>query len=124
MAEAPYRWYWRRYRTPSGGDPVGEFLHDLPADNSRALANAMRLMRGTGVRGARHLRGDLYEVRAQTAKLTTDSSSARNRDPCCWHSSRTTKTPRRRPAASWSSRNGGLPIGDNERSRESQPPTG
>ena len=29
--------------------------------------DAMRLMRETGLRGARHLRGQLYEVRAQTA---------------------------------------------------------
>ena len=67
MAEAPYRWYWRRYRTPSGGDPVGEFLRGLPLAHRRALTLAMQLMRGSGVRGARHLRGDLYEVRAQTA---------------------------------------------------------
>src|SRR5579871_5310260 len=68
VAETPYRWFWRRYRTPSGRNPIGEFLHDLPADHSRVLANAMRSVRETGVRGARHLRGDLYEVRAQTGQ--------------------------------------------------------
>ena len=68
MAEAPYRWYWRRHRTSSGGDPVGEFLRELPSENRRALTLATQLMRENGVRGARHLRGDLYEVRAQTAQ--------------------------------------------------------
>jgi phage-related protein len=68
VAEAPYRWYWRRYRTPSGGDPVGDFLRDLPAEDRRALTDAMRLVRETGVRSGRHLRRDLYEVRAQTAQ--------------------------------------------------------
>ena len=57
-------------------------------------------------------------------KLTTDSYSATSRARFCWRSSRTTKTPKELPAVSWSSRNGGLPIGVNERSREPQTPTG
>jgi hypothetical protein len=67
VARTPYRWNWRRYHTPSGGDPVGEYLRDLPAEDRRALTDAMRLIRESGVRGSRHLRGDLYEGRAQTA---------------------------------------------------------
>src|SRR5579871_61660 len=59
--------HWRRYHTFSGGDPE-EFRWTLPADDSRALADALRHMRETGMRGGRHLRGDLYEVRARTGQ--------------------------------------------------------
>jgi len=46
---------------------VGEYLRDLSAEDRRALTGALQLIRESGVRGSRHLRGDLYELRAQTA---------------------------------------------------------
>jgi hypothetical protein len=56
---------WRDYRTPAGARPVKEFLDGLSlGDKAEALA-AMADVRIEGLRVARHLRGDIYEVRAE-----------------------------------------------------------
>jgi phage-related protein len=62
-----YRWYWRRYRTASGADPVAEFLAGVGIQDRRAILGAMNELRLEGPRAARHLRGDVYEVRVRTA---------------------------------------------------------
>ncbi|HUP68614.1 MAG TPA: type II toxin-antitoxin system RelE/ParE family toxin [Acidimicrobiales bacterium] len=59
------RW-WRYYRTSAGSSPVGEFLESLPVADRRVVRLAMSLVRREGVAAARHLRGDLYEVRVTT----------------------------------------------------------
>ncbi len=41
-----------------------EFLLDLPDTDAAAVLAAMREVRDDGLRAARHLKGDLYEVRA------------------------------------------------------------
>ena len=64
--EARFRWHWRRYRSAGGADPIDEFLRGVAIDDRRAILNAMTEVRRLGLRGARHLRGDLYEARVRT----------------------------------------------------------
>ncbi|HEY4097530.1 MAG TPA: type II toxin-antitoxin system RelE/ParE family toxin [Baekduia sp.] len=56
---------WREYTTASGSNPLREFLAGLTrADRSAVLAEMAAVQRD-GVLAARHLRGDIYEVRAK-----------------------------------------------------------
>jgi phage-related protein len=57
---------WRDYRTRAGGRPVNDFIDTLTDDEAAAVVAAMREVRDQGLPGARHLRGDIYEVRAIT----------------------------------------------------------
>jgi phage-related protein len=66
--ERAYRWRWRTYRTASGADPIREFLSERTPDERRAILAAMEEVRQEGLRAARHLRGDIYEVRVMTAR--------------------------------------------------------
>lgn len=56
---------WRDYRTLSGRRPVKEFIDGLSDNDAAAIASAMKDVRQQGLSAARHLRGDLYEVRAE-----------------------------------------------------------
>jgi len=63
---------WRFYRTAAGAMPVRDFLthHSLVlADRDEILA-AMKDVQTNGLRVARHVRGELYEVRASGARST------------------------------------------------------
>lgn len=55
---------WRYYRTAAGSMPVREFLRALDPEDRRAVRVAMALVAERGRGSARHLRGDIYEVRA------------------------------------------------------------
>jgi phage-related protein len=55
---------WRDYRSPAGRRPVKEFLDGLSDEDAAAVAAAMRDVLVNGLAVARHLRGDIYEVRA------------------------------------------------------------
>jgi phage-related protein len=55
---------WRYYRTSAGASPVGDFLAALEAADRDAVRASMRAVRSAGVAAARHVRGDVYEVRA------------------------------------------------------------
>lgn len=55
---------WRDYRTARGRRPVKEFLDGLSDVDAAAVAAAMKDVREHGLIAARHLRGDIYEVRA------------------------------------------------------------
>ncbi len=55
---------WRDYRTASGRRPVKEALDGLSDPDLASVAAAMREVREQGLRAARHLDGDIYEVRA------------------------------------------------------------
>jgi phage-related protein len=68
VAESPYRWYWRDYRGATGSNPIAEFLSDLSREDRLSIAVAMKRVRRDGVRGGRHLRGDLYEMRAHAQR--------------------------------------------------------
>lgn len=55
---------WRLYRTAAGRSPVREFLDGLTDDDAATIAAAMRDVAVEGLVAARHLSGDIYEVRA------------------------------------------------------------
>ena len=58
---------WRFYRTPAGRRVVDEFMDALSDFDAAAVVAAMRDVRERGLKAARHLRGDIYEVRADGA---------------------------------------------------------
>lgn len=62
-----YQRQWRDYATPSGNRPVKEFLKGLPADERAAVYAAMKEVREEGLGAAKHLDGDIWEVKADTA---------------------------------------------------------
>jgi len=58
-----HRRRWRDYRTVSGARPVRDFLRAQPAAVQAAVAAELETVRREGTRAARHLRGEIYEVR-------------------------------------------------------------
>lgn len=60
----PHKRRWRQYKTASGNEPVREFLFQLSSADRAEVAVAMKEVDDEGLIAARHLRGDLYEVRA------------------------------------------------------------
>jgi phage-related protein len=62
--EQPYKRQWRAYKTQSGACPVKDFLETLASEDAQAVALAMKEVAVYGLASARHLRGDIYEVRA------------------------------------------------------------
>jgi phage-related protein len=58
-----YRLRWRDYRTLAGARPVKAFLDTLTDREVAAVVAAMREVAEYGISRARHLRGDVYEVR-------------------------------------------------------------
>lgn len=59
---------WRGYRTSGGREPVQEFVRSLSDIDAAAVLDAMREVRELGLVAARHVRGALYEVRADGDK--------------------------------------------------------
>jgi len=59
-----YRRRWRDYRTPSGNRPARDFLATLPEAEKKVVLAAMKRVTIHGLAKARHLRDDIYEVRA------------------------------------------------------------
>src|SRR5260370_6109388 len=54
---------WRDYRTANGARPIKDFLLALPDEDRAAILEEMEYVRKHGRSVARHLRGDIYEVR-------------------------------------------------------------
>jgi phage-related protein len=61
---------WRDYRTAAGRRPIKEFIADLSDTDAAAVVAAMRDVRDVGLAAARHLRGEIYEVRADGDRQT------------------------------------------------------
>jgi phage-related protein len=61
---------WREYRTATGRRPVKEFIDRLSDENAAEVAAAMAEVREEGLSAARHLRGEIYEVRAECKDVT------------------------------------------------------
>jgi phage-related protein len=59
----PIRRRWRDYRTASGRSPVEKFIEELSDSNAAAVLAGMEEVRDRGLRAARHLDGDIWEVR-------------------------------------------------------------
>ena len=55
---------WRFYETAAGRKIVREHLDALDADHAAEVTAAMAEVRREGRRAAKHLRGDVWEVRA------------------------------------------------------------
>jgi phage-related protein len=55
---------WRDYQTESGARPIKDFLLGLPEGDRAAVLEEMEYVREHGTSVARHLRHDIYEVRA------------------------------------------------------------
>lgn len=69
---SPARRRWRFYRTTTGSAPVRDFLTNsaLPVSDRDEILAAMKDVQVNGLAASRHLRGDLYEVRATGARAT------------------------------------------------------
>ena len=59
---------WRFYETVSGAKPVQAFLDKLTATEAAEVVAAMKEVPREGLRFARHLRGDIWEVRVQAER--------------------------------------------------------
>jgi phage-related protein len=59
----PPRRRWRDYRTTSGRSPVEEFIDSLSDTDAAAVLAGMAEVRERGLIAARHLDGDIWEVR-------------------------------------------------------------
>lgn len=59
---------WRDYVTATGRRPVREFIMGLPRPDRAQVAAAMRDIRLGGLPLARHVRGDIYEVRVSSER--------------------------------------------------------
>ncbi len=55
---------WRQYKTAVGNEPVKKFIGKLSDNDAASIAAAMKEVREKGTAAARHLRGDIWEVRA------------------------------------------------------------
>jgi phage-related protein len=66
-ARGTHRRQWRDYRTAAGGRPVKKVLMGLTSEERAEIVAAMKEVERDGVRAAKHLRGDIYEVKADTA---------------------------------------------------------
>lgn len=62
--QSEYGRQWRDYRTENGTRPVRDFLLTLPDGDRAAILEEMEYVREHGRSVARHLRGEIYEVRA------------------------------------------------------------
>jgi phage-related protein len=59
----PIRRRWRDYKTPSGRSSVEGFIDKLSDSDAAAVFAGMEEVRDRGLRAARHLDGDIWEVR-------------------------------------------------------------
>jgi phage-related protein len=62
-----HRRQWRGYRTAAGGRPVKDFLARLTDEEVAAIVAGMKAVAEGGLGESRHLRGDVYEVRADAS---------------------------------------------------------
>jgi hypothetical protein len=62
---------WRHYETASGRRPTLEFIRGLSDLDKAAVLAALAHVRDRGVSAARHLEGNVYEVRADGERLST-----------------------------------------------------
>jgi phage-related protein len=61
---------WRDFRTRAGGTPVRDFLLALSDPDRASVLAAMSDVRVEGLEAARHVRSDVYEVRADGDRVT------------------------------------------------------
>ena len=89
---------WRFYETASGAKPVQAFLDNLTATEAAEVVAAMKEVAREGLRFARHLRGDVWEVRVEAdrkAYRVLFSSEGRSQQVLLALEAFTKKTPAR-----------------------------
>jgi len=59
---------WRFYETTTGAKPAQAFLDKLTATEAAEVVAAMKEVAGGGLRLARHLRDDIWEVRVEAER--------------------------------------------------------
>jgi phage-related protein len=59
---------WRDYQTAAGIRPLKAFLDRLTDEQAAAVVAAMKEVAHNGLAAARHLRGEVYEVRAEAER--------------------------------------------------------
>jgi DNA-binding XRE family transcriptional regulator len=59
-----YKRQWRDYHTESGARPIKDYLLALPDEDRAAILEEMEYVREHGVSVTRHVRKNIYEVRA------------------------------------------------------------
>ena len=67
--KSTHRRQWRDYRTQAGRRPVKEFLDGLSDTDAAAVAAGMKDVLENGTKAARHVRGDIFEVRADADRV-------------------------------------------------------
>jgi phage-related protein len=60
---------WRDYQTATGRRPVKEFLDALSDEDTAAVTTALKEVKDEGLGAARHLRKEIYEVRANGTRV-------------------------------------------------------
>lgn len=55
---------WRDYKSAAGSRPVKDFIDGLTDEEAAAVVAAMKEVSEHGIKSARHLRGEIYEVKA------------------------------------------------------------
>jgi phage-related protein len=68
MNQRSRRLRWRDYRTAAGARPVKAFIDGLTDEQAAAVVAAMKDVARNGLVAGRHLRGDVYEVRAEAER--------------------------------------------------------
>ena len=58
---------WRDYRTAAGGRPIKAFIDGLTDAEVAAIVAGMKEVAAQGLSAARHLRGNIHEVRADAS---------------------------------------------------------
>jgi phage-related protein len=61
---------WRDYRTRAGRRPLKEFLDKLSDEDAAEVVAAMGDVEKRGVTAAKHVEGELYEVKAEGERQT------------------------------------------------------
>lgn len=64
------RFRWRDYRSGSGARPLKAFIDALGDEDAAVVLAAMKEVAESGLEAARHLRGDIYEIRADGDRRT------------------------------------------------------
>ncbi len=62
--EPKHKRQWRDYQSENGARPVKDFIMTLPDEDRAVVLEEMKHVREHGVKVARHVRAEIYEVRA------------------------------------------------------------
>lgn len=66
-AQEQHKRRWRDYQTASGARPIQEFLSQQSEEDRQVISAVMKNIQRNGLVRARHLQGDIYEVRANAS---------------------------------------------------------